>query len=75
MYNVLDELTSPLTSHVSQLLSQPATGTDDAVTHGETKRAFLGLLNSIMASKLQGVFLSDRMFLLFCLLALIFTIT
>lgn len=59
MYNVLEELISPLISHVSQLLSRPASGTDDAVTHGDTKKAFLGLLNSIMTAKLQGVFLSD----------------
>lgn len=60
MYNVLDELISPLISHVSQLLSQPASGTDDAVTHGDTKKAFLALLNGIMTVKLQGVFLSER---------------
>ena len=62
MLTVLDELVSPLITHVSQLLSQPATGTDDAVTHGDTKKAFLGLLNSIMSAKLERVFLSERKF-------------
>lgn len=60
MFQVLDELITPLTSHVSQLLAQPAGGTDDALTHGESKKGYLNLLGSIMSSKLHGVFLSER---------------
>ena len=60
MVQVLDELITPLTAHVSQLLAQPASGTDDALTHGESKKGYLNLLSSIMAAKLQGVFLSER---------------
>lgn len=63
MFQVLDELMTPLTTHVSQLLAQPASGTDDALTHGESKKGYLNLLGSIMASKLQGVFLSERTYL------------
>lgn len=60
MVEVLDELITPLTAHVSQLLAQPASGTDDALTHGESKKGYLSLLSSIMTAKLQGVFLSER---------------
>jgi exportin-T len=63
MFQVLDELITPLTSHVSQLLEQPANGTDDALTHGESKKGYLNLLSGIMTSKLQGVFLSERTYL------------
>ena len=63
MFQVLDELIAPLTTHISQLLAQPADGTDDALTHGESKKGYLNLLGSIMTSKLQGVFLSGRTYL------------
>ena len=66
MFQVLDELITPLTRHISQLLEQPASGTDDALTHGESKKGYLNLLGSIMTSKLQGVFLSERMYLTGC---------
>ena len=46
--------------HINGLLSQPVVGTDDQVTHTDTKRAYLSLLNNIMSSKLQGIFISDR---------------
>ena len=39
---------------------QPVTGTDDILTHSESKRAYLTLLNNIVSSKLAGIFLSDR---------------
>lgn len=60
MFQVLDELMAPLTAHISQLLAQPAGGTDDALTHGESKKGYLSLLGSIMTAKLHGVFLSER---------------
>lgn len=60
MFDVLDQLIGPLNTHIKSLLSQPVTGTDDAVTHTDTKKAYLALLNSIMASKLHGIFLSER---------------
>src|SRR6201999_3928658 len=60
MFQVLDELITPLTTHISQLLAQPASGTDDALTHGDSKKGYLNVLGSIMTSKLQGVFLSER---------------
>ena len=64
MFDVLDQLISPLSTHINDLLSQPITGTDDQRAHAETKKAYLTLLNSIMASKLQGIFISERMYLL-----------
>lgn len=58
MFNVLDELVGPLTSHISTTLSQPISGTDDQRAHVETKKAYLALLTSIVAARLQGVFIS-----------------
>jgi exportin-T len=60
MFDVLDQLIGPLNTHIGELLSQPVTGTDDQLTHTDTKRAYLALLNNIMAAKLHGVFISQR---------------
>lgn len=60
MLGVLDELLGPLNTHISSILAQPVSGTDDLVTRVDTKRAYLSLLNSIMASKLHSVFTSER---------------
>lgn len=61
MFTVLDELIGPLSAHITALLTQPVTGTDDERVHIETKKAYLALLNSIMSSKLHGIFTSERM--------------
>ncbi|KAJ3517935.1 hypothetical protein NLJ89_g183 [Agrocybe chaxingu] len=60
MFDVLDQLIGPLSTHITTLLSQPISGTDDQRAHIETKKAYLALLNNIMASRLQGIFISDR---------------
>ncbi|EMD34072.1 hypothetical protein CERSUDRAFT_117585 [Gelatoporia subvermispora B] len=60
MFDVLDQLIGPLSAHIHGLLSQPVNGTDDEVTHVDTKRAYLALLNNVMTSDLHGVFTSDR---------------
>lgn len=60
LFNVLDELIAPLSAHIMALLAQPISGTDDQREHIETKKAFLALLNSVMASQLQGIFTSER---------------
>jgi exportin-T len=65
IFDVLDELIGPLSSHILSLLSQPVTGTDDGINHMDTQKAYLGLLNNIMASNLQGIFVSERMCLSF----------
>lgn len=57
---MLDQLIGPLNLHIKSLLSQPISGTDDERAHIETKKAYLALLNNIMAAKLQGVFTSER---------------
>lgn len=59
MLDVLDQLIGPLSAHINGILAQPVTGTDDQVTQSDTKRAYLGLLISIMSSKLHTVFISD----------------
>jgi len=60
LFNVLDVLIGPLNAHITNLMFQPVTGTDDILTHSESKRAYLTLLNNIASSKLAGIFLSDR---------------
>ncbi|KAF9003929.1 armadillo-type protein [Cyathus striatus] len=60
MFDVLDQLIGPLSAHITALLSQPVSGTDDHRAHVETKRAYIALLNSIMAAKLQNIFTSER---------------
>jgi exportin-T len=61
LFNVLDELISPLSVHITGLLTQPISGTDDQRVHFETKKAYIALLNNILASKLQTIFISERM--------------
>ncbi|TFK40342.1 KapM protein [Crucibulum laeve] len=60
MFDVLDQLIGPLSTHITALLSRPISGTDDQRAHVETKKAYLALLNNVMASKLQGIFTSER---------------
>ncbi|KAI0067464.1 ARM repeat-containing protein [Artomyces pyxidatus] len=60
IFDVLDQLIGPLNAHITEIMSQPVTGTDDAVSHNDTKRAYLTLLNNTLSSKLPGIFISDR---------------
>ncbi|KAJ3766289.1 armadillo-type protein [Lentinula raphanica] len=60
MFDVLDELVNPLTTHISTTLSQPISGSDEQRMHVEIKKAYITLLTSIMSAKLQGVFISPR---------------
>lgn len=60
MFDVVDELLGPLNTHIASLLSQPVTGTDDGVTHVETRRSYLGLVTNVLSSGLQRVFISER---------------
>ncbi|OJT11445.1 Exportin-T [Trametes pubescens] len=60
MLDVLDQLIGPLSAHINGILAQPVNGTDDQTMHNDTKRAYLGLLTSIISSKLHTVFVSDR---------------
>lgn len=57
---MLDNLIGPLNAHIGALMNQPVTGTDDHVLHADTKKAYLALLNAILASKLHGIFISER---------------
>jgi exportin-T len=63
MFDVLDQLVGPLSAHITALLSQTISGTDDERAHVDTKKAYLALLNSIMATKLNGIFTSESEFL------------
>lgn len=60
MFDVLDQLIGPLSTHITTLLSQPISGTDDERAHVDTKKAYLALLNNIMTAKLHGIFTSER---------------
>ncbi|KAJ7637739.1 armadillo-type protein [Mycena polygramma] len=60
IFTVLDELIGPLSAHITGLLTQPVSGTDDQRIHFETKKAYLALLNNILASKIPSVFISER---------------
>ncbi|KAJ6513272.1 armadillo-type protein [Mycena sanguinolenta] len=59
LFTVLDELISPLNAHITGLLTQPISGTDDQRAHFETKKAYLALLN-VLISKLPTIFISER---------------
>jgi len=61
MFDVLDQLIGPLSTHITLLLSQPPAGTDDERAHIDTKKAYLALLNSIMSAKLHGIFTTESM--------------
>ena len=65
MFDVLDQLVGPLSAHITSLLSQPVSGTDDQRSHIDTKKAYLALLNSIMTAKLDGIFTSESELLLY----------
>ncbi|CAK5283785.1 unnamed protein product [Mycena citricolor] len=60
MYSVLDELFGPLSTHITGLLAQPVSGTDEQRLQLETKKAYLTLLNGILNSKVTSVFISER---------------
>jgi exportin-T len=59
MFDVLDQLIGPLNTHITNTLSQPATGTDDERSHQETKKSYLALLNNVVSNKLLGIFTSE----------------
>ncbi|KAF8206454.1 armadillo-type protein [Mycena galopus ATCC 62051] len=58
LFAVLDELISPLNAHITGLLTQPISGTDDQRAHLETKKAYLALLN-VLVAKLPTIFISE----------------
>ncbi|KAG6820945.1 hypothetical protein H0H93_009181 [Arthromyces matolae] len=60
MFDVLDQLIGPLSAHITALMSQPISGTDDERAHADTKKAYLNLLNNVMSNKLHGIFTSER---------------
>jgi len=60
IYDVLDELVTPLHNHMSNLVAQPIDGTDAKLESVQTKRAYLELLVSVMTGRLFVVFVSPR---------------
>ena len=68
MYSVLEQLVVPLHGRIMEFLATPITGTDDRVSHSDTKKGYLNFLNAIMSNKLHGVFLTDSTSLNFSVL-------
>lgn len=60
MFNVLDQLIGPLNAHISGIIVQPVSGTDDELARADTKKAYLALLSQVVSSGLQGIFVSER---------------
>ena len=61
IHHVLDQLISPLTDRIVELLSTPVSGTDDTLTHTEAKKGYVTFLNNIMLNKLGDIFLSESL--------------
>lgn len=61
IFDVVDQLVSPLHVRIMELLAAPVTGTDDKFTHSSTKKAYLTFLSSVMTNALSGVFISEGM--------------
>lgn len=59
MFDVLNQLVTPLHSRIVELLESAVTGTDDKIAHQDTKKAYMAFLNNIMTNKLAGVFVSE----------------
>jgi len=60
VFDVIDELLTPLNNHISTILAQPIDGTDAKQVHLSTKKAYLEFLGSIMSGPLFTVFISER---------------
>ncbi|KAG8712895.1 pre-tRNA nuclear export protein [Ceratobasidium sp. 395] len=60
IFNVLDELISPLSTHIFEILAKPVEGTDDRLQHNDTKKAYLDFVTHIMTDQIHDVFVSER---------------
>ncbi|CAE6461768.1 unnamed protein product [Rhizoctonia solani] len=60
IFTVLDELISPLSTHIFELLARPVEGTDDRLQHNDTKKAYLDFVTHIMNDRMHAVFISER---------------
>ncbi|CAE6379710.1 unnamed protein product [Rhizoctonia solani] len=60
IFDVLDELISPLSTHIFELLAKPVEGTDDRLQHNDTKKAYLDFVTHIMNDRMHAVFVSER---------------
>jgi len=60
MFNVLDELLSPLHDHIFGILTRTPNGVEEKSSQMDTRKAYMAFLNNIIVSKLQGIYTSDR---------------
>jgi exportin-T len=59
IYNVLNQLLTPLLQRIFAGLSEPITGTDDEIQLAELRREYLSFLQVILSNELEGVLVSD----------------
>jgi exportin-T len=60
IYDVLDQLFTPLQQRLLMALEEPIMGTDDQVQLGELRREYLSFLLAILNNNLEGILISDR---------------
>ncbi|KZO89899.1 ARM repeat-containing protein [Calocera viscosa TUFC12733] len=56
----VEELSTPLLTHISNVINQPEEGTDDIIIHNEIKRAYLSYINALMGSLLFTILASPK---------------
>jgi exportin-T len=61
MYEMLNELLTPLLQRIFSSLSEPVTGTDDQVQLTDLRREFLNFTLTILNNDLGQVFVSEGM--------------
>lgn len=64
--DVLDQLITPLSTHIFSVLAAPSETPSGRQLYLETKKEYLNLLNNIISSKLHVVFTSEREFIIHC---------
>jgi exportin-T len=60
IYDVLNQLLTPLLERCLAGLAEPLNGTDDVVQMAELRREYLSFLNNLLTNNLEGVFISSQ---------------
>jgi len=60
IYDVLDQLFTPLQQRLFMALNEPIMGTDDQVQLGELRREYISFILAILSNNLEGTLVSDR---------------
>jgi exportin-T len=59
---MMDQLLMVLIQRIFFFLNQPVSGTDDELARHAMQKAYIGFINSLVQSNLDGVLLSEREF-------------